>query len=452
MIEVWFRNPDNYIRECLEIGVMTLAWDRGYLVKKSLDPSRFADLYYSASMEYRMLAVGDQGTAELRRGQTLANPAAVYPTWEYGQELELLEDMLAHPAGDDPSLCGDTDKPVDERPVAGQEHRVVVIRLPPVGTGVGRKVLRQLAEMQSEYPDAILHLHGLYSWRAMFSLSIRSVDVEPRILAQKGKVTLPNGKEVTYERAAQTPQWVRVCGMAPSELAVPRNRCIYNMRSAQWAAKNFTKNVNFRVSGGGAVDPDAKVYVPEPTGRFKTTSLAATLGDKFLCDVCSLQDTCKYYREGSVCTLPDTETNKLSQMFGSRDAEDIVEALGVLLAKQVERLQRGIENEEVLEELDPEVSKAFNAVFTNGVKLAKLRDPKLSGGPLVGINLNVPRDLLEGAQPAQLTAAAVKALEEKGIERKDITPDMLQRVLQPALDQSASGIDEVDDAVLVDDD
>lgn len=451
--EVWTRNPDNYIRECIEVGHFQYAWDRGLVEKKRIDPSRLVELYAPQGVDYRILMVGEQGTAELRRGHTMKKPFAVYPTWEYGQPLDLLEEMFSHNVGDDEAACGDRRLAADERPVLGQEHRVVAIRMPSAGTGPGRSILRTLATLQDEHPDVILHVHGLYSYRQMFGLSYRSVDTDARVLAQKGKVTLPNGKEVTFERAATTPQWIRVLGMAPSDLGIPRNRCMFNIRSALWAAEHFKENFNFASTAHARKRVDsksAKATVPEVVATGKSTGIGGTQGDKFLCDTCSLKDNCKYFREGSVCSLPDSEPSSLASLFRSRDAGHIVDGLAALLGKQVERLERGIETEEAFEELDPAVSKLLNDVFNNGVKLAKLRNPKLNGGPAVGINLNIPPGGLGNARPAELTAAAVRAIESQGIAREDITPEMIQTVLAPALEAGlADGPDEPVEAEVV---
>lgn len=438
--EVWFRNPDNFIRECVEIGANQVAWDRGLLVKKGIDPSKFADLYYPASQDYRMLIVGDQGTAELRRGFTMKSPFAVFPTWEYGEDdIDQLVEALASNVGDDAEACGDPDLAPDERPVFGQEHRVVVIRPPQANTGPGRKFYRLLRELQEEFEDAILHVHGLYSFRVMFGLGYRSVDVEPRLLAQKGKVVLPSGKEVTFERAAAAPQWVNVVGFTPGDLRIPRNRCMYNMKSAWWAAAHYRDNVKFRVRAGQALDPKAVSVKPQTVNAVNTGPHPATVGDKFLCATCSLQDTCKYFRSGGVCSIPGSEPASLARLFKSRDADTIMEGLATLLAAQTRRLERGLEDEAEFGGLDPEVTRIVNSLFANGVKLAKLRNPALNG-PRLGVQVNVGGGPpLTGATPSAVMAGIVAELEGRGIPRDKITPEMVMGLLQgqPVIDVAA---------------
>lgn len=435
--EVWFRNPDRYIRECVELGINWLVWDRGYAIKRGVDPLRHADLYYGAGNPFRLLVTGDQGTAELGPGRDMANPVAVYPSWECGADsLDVLEEMLANPVGQDERACADSSLPPDERPVFGQEHRVLVLRPPSANTGYGKHVYRLLHELQDDYPDAILHVHGLYSYRYAFGLGYGAVDIEPRTGAQKGKVTLPNGREMTYEKAADQGQWVRVVGFKPEELSVPRNRCMFNMRTAQWAGEHYKENFRFRTTRNLNVDvdvPDAS-FLPHQT-RIMTRPAVSGLGDRFLCDLCSLKDRCKYFRIGSVCTIPDSEPSELVKRFKSRDADEIIDGLGALLGKQSERLETMLDAERTSGgELFPEVTRVINSLFSNGVKLAKLLKPELNGGTRVAIAVGSGGSavLSSGAPTHQLVASVVAELEAKGVKREDITSDMIMKAIMPA--------------------
>lgn len=423
--DVYFRNPDNYIRECVEVNARLIAWDRGYLVKKRIEPNRFADLHYPASIEYTMLAIGDQGTAHLDRTHSLAAPLAVYPTWEYGEDdMELLLELLANPVGLDQKACEDKRRPADERPVFGQKHMVVIIRPPDAGHGVGRKFFRLLSELQDEFPDAQIHVHGLYSYRVLFGLNFTSVDIDPRSHAAKGKVVLGNGRQATYEVAQSTPQWVTVLGMNPAELKVARNRCMFNIKSAWWAAGNYRENTAFRVAGKHYVDPDAHTAVPATVASSKSSSTAATVGDKFLCDSCSIRDSCKYFRSEGVCSIPGSETAPLIKLFKSRDAEDIMNGLGEVMARQVGRLESGMASEDFMSELDPEVTKIAALLLTQGVKLAKLRSPELASAGATRINLG----FINGApvSPNAMAAQMVAQLEADGYTRDQITPELMQ--------------------------
>lgn len=431
--EVWFRNPHTYIRELVEQHAELVAWDRGFLVKKRIDPERFGNLYYPASADYRMLMVGHQGTAEVRRGRGVDNPVAVYPTWTYGDDdLATLEDMLAHPLGDDRRACANRSLPADERPVFGQEHRVVVSDLPSAVTGVGRKFYAVLREMQADYPDAILHVHGLYSYRVAFGNGYGAVDIEARTLASKGKVTLPNGKEVTYEQAAKWAQWVTVCGFTLAELEVPRNRCMFNIRSAWWAAEHYLENHRFRVKGAMPVSPDDPDPAPSTVNGVQSRQVTPMVGDKFDCDTCSLQATCKYFRTGNVCSLPDSDASKLAAHFRTRDSGIIMDGLGVLMEKQAERLVRGLQDEAADGELNAEVTRILDGMFAKGVTLAKLVDPSLRTAPKVnvGVQVNGGQAAITGGTPQELASQAVQALESQGYTRDEMTTELIEGVMQ----------------------
>lgn len=434
--EVWFRNPEYYIKEIIEIGEHRLAFDRGYLVKRRLDPSKWASLFFGADA-YRILAIGDQGTAEVDESHTLAAPKAVYPTWRYGEDFDALEDLVQKPAGANEEWCNDLSIPADERPVLGQEHRVVITDLPVATSGPGRRILRLLHELQQDYFDCIIHIHGLYSFRALFAHEYGAVDVEPRILAKKGKVTLGSGKEITYEQAARLPQWVGLNGMHAADLMVPRNRCIFNMKSALWAAENFRENVTFKSRAGyHPVDPDNPVALAPTTGAVRTSSRPILSTDKITCDTCSLANHCKYFRVGEVCSVPDSEMSALARMFKTRDADQIIDGLTNVLAVQADRLSRGVEDEEEYGELDPEVTKIVNSLMTHGNKLAKLINPALNQ-PQVGVFVGAGGQAAVVPDPKQVTANIVRELEAQGIPRNKITPDMVLRVLSGGAEQQS---------------
>jgi hypothetical protein len=222
-------------------------------------------------------------------------------------------------------------------------------------------------------------------------------------------------------------QWVNLLGMSVTDLKIPRNRCIFNIKSALWAGDHFAEKVNFKSKGTVQVDPDSPITKLPTTRHFQTNSTAVKQeGDMIACDTCSLSEGCKHYREGAVCTVQGSETNPLAKLFNSRDSSRIIDGLGTILAAQTERLERGMNLEEEDEVLDPEVTKIMNQLFTNGVKLAKLIDPSLSK-PLVQINNG---KAVAGASPKEFVAIAVRALEDQGIKREDITPELLEATLR----------------------
>jgi hypothetical protein len=432
MTEVWFRNPQNYIRELVECRATRIAWDRGMLTKRRIDAYKHADAYFTNAgiSDWRILLVGEQGSAELCKGHNVDEPVGVYPTWTGGESLELLEEMMQYPIGDDAEACNDPNVPTDERPVSGQEHRVLVTELPSQATGPGRALMRKLKELQEDYPECILHIHGIYSHRINFGLGFGSADVDPRTNASKGRVTLPSGKEMIAEKTIGCPQWVTMLGMRVVDLKEPRNRCIYNIKSALWAGEHYMENIKFKSTGDGVANPDDKKSLPITTTSHMSKSLTPKAGDKLQCDTCSLQIGCKYYRQGSVCSVPGSEPAELARYFKTRDSDTIIDGLGTLMAAQTRRMEKGMSDEELYGELDPEVTKIMNQLFTNGVKLAKLVNPALNGGPKVQVNVGSGGAAAVGAStPNQIIGAIVRELEARGVKRENITPEMVQGLL-----------------------
>ena len=435
-VEVWFRNPHDYIRELVEVGECWITWDRGLLHKRKIDPIKFSELHLGPSFpNQRIILVGTQGSAEYRLGSTIDKPVAVYPTWSYGEPSVLLEEMLDHPFGEDAEACTDMTVRDDERPVWGQEHRVIITDLPDMKSGIGRQFLRYLKTLQEDHPDAIIHAHGMYGWKSCFGMGLRAADVEPRTAAQKGNVHTPSGSIEKFERLVSNPQWARALGFSPNELSIPRNRCIYNIRSAVWAGANYAEMFAFRYAGSRASD------VSSPDDQFVRQTTASPLprgakpqpGDMIACNECSLADKCKYVREDAVCSLPGSETVKMVDQFNTRDADTIIESLGKIVQRGAARMEIGLQNEEIDGEFDPEVSKMMNQVFTQGVALAKLKEPSrfAAGGSKVQVNVGTGVTAsIAGATPAQFVAGIFAQLEAKGIPRESITPEMVRGVME----------------------
>lgn len=430
--ECWFRNPHNFIKELVETGEsMNVAWDRGILVKKHIDPLKHAQLYFGESADFRVLCIGRQGTAEIDKDHSLENPAAVYPTWEYGENIDILEEMMSSNIGYDINACT-ADVPVDQRPVPNQEHRVVVTNLPNIQMNANRAFYRQLKVMQEDNPDCILHIHGTYSFRVAFGMGFGAADIEPRGDAANGRVILPNGKIQPFARLINQQQWCNLIGFSVPELKDPRNRCMFNIRSAVWAAEHWDDNLKFQSQGEAEVDTSSPNTVVPTTAKVNTAlALAPKDGDKIVCDKCSLADSCKYFRVGSVCTIPGSESAPLVRMFKSRDSSQIIDALGTLQAAGVKRLQRGMEEEEEFGELDPEVTKMMAQLFNQGLKLAKVVDPTLNKP---GVQINMPGSgggtSGNGLSSKQIMAEVVRTIEQGGVKREDITADMVENVLR----------------------
>lgn len=437
--EVFFRNPDNYVRELVEAGHRHVIWDKGYLIKKKIDPVRHANNYF-AGHPFRVLEVGDptQGCAEYLPGTEHRKPSAVYPVVSLTEDrdpISVLEQLMQSPHGDDIELCHDPSVDQEFRPVFGQEHRVVVTDWPDLTSGRGRAFARSLRDLQIDYPECILHIHGTYSWHTIFGFGFRSVDFEPRSYAQKGKIILPMGKQIKYEAAPILVNWVSLLGFRPVDLQDPKKRCIYIIKSALWAAANYSENERIRFKRNAAAGPGTDTESSDADFKPATT-LAVRTGpkvvplptDKVACDHCSLANGCKVYRAGAVCSLTK-EGKSLAEMMRSRDSSQIIDGLGAMVGKQAERLERAMEDEDEFQELSPEVTAMLNATFKNGVTLAKLIDPQLRAGPKVSVQVGSASAVGINVSPQSMMAGVIAELEAMGIDRKDITPAMVQRVL-----------------------
>lgn len=438
MTQIWMRNPKNYIRQVVEVDHRLLVWDRGVIIKNRIDPWQFANLYYGENKQWRTMIVGSKGTVEITDQHKEPNPAAVYPTFEYGESLDLLENIMASNVGEDPIACATPGVDANELPILGQEHRVVIANIPDARMGSSRVFYREIRELQEEYPDCILHLHGSYNFRTIFGMGYQSGDFEPRVYAAKKMIVLPNGKIVKADRATQFQQWVNVLGMSVSDLKVPAQRCIFNIRAAIWASSNYANDMKFKSQGDVGVNPSAPVHVPNPA-LGPVYKGKPQQGDKITCNTCSLANSCKYFRVDAVCSLPSSETVTLSKFFNTRDSDTIIAGLGTVLGAQAERVEEGRRIEKLMGDLDPEVSKQLNSLFNNGVKLAKLIDPSLSK-PAVSINVGNGGQVA-GVSPNAIMSDVIRSLEAKGIARKDITPEMIQGIFEKIDDETPPSIE-----------
>lgn len=449
--EVWVRNPAAAIREAIEVDVRHFVWDGGYLTNRRLNPIDYLDSHWIGKEgTYRSMIIGDGIAHEYSNGDTLWMPRAIYPAWSYGQDLEDLERFMRDPVVDRPAdlnKWADTDRyivPNYVAPVRGQEHRVVVTDLPEARGKLAEQFFGILRDLQDDYPDCILHLHGSYSYRCMFGLGLAACDMEPRTYAQHGKIILPSGKRVHHQEAKPYKNWINLLGFQVSDLSVPRNRCMFNIKSAQWAGQHYAQNGRFAIrsqQGDGYVDRHDPFQDPVEDGQIMMRSgLKAHQADKWLCDQCSLQLACKFFREGAVCAVPDSEIVQLSEFFKDRDSGRIIEGLGELVAVNTERLSRAMADEADKNKIDPEVTKLVASIFDQGVKLAKLINPALAV-PKLSFTLNQNKVAIEAANPQQLMAAVTQELAARGIPMEAITPEMVMQVVAAPQDKRGEAIE-----------
>lgn len=163
--------------------------------------------------------------------------------------------------------------------------------------------------------------------------------------------------------------------------------------------------------------------------------------------------------------MPSSDGRRLSEMFGSRDPDKIIDALGEWNAKMAQRAMEAMDNEAPEKAaLDPTVSTALNQVFANGTKLAKLINPALSGGPTVNVGIatggrpQVSSQRVGGESGTrELAATVIAELEAEGYDRSKITEAMVKEKLQEYVkrdnDKTASkyGLKEIEAEVVEDD-
>lgn len=414
-VRVWVRNPYNYIRETIEAGVTDVVWDQGILIKRRIDPYKFMQLYYGSQYKWNCMVISGNTATEFDANHSIKKPLATHYAWSYGDNWDRLVKWMANPF---------------------QEiNKLIITYAPSAGTGLGKAFYTDLSLLQEDYPECEIHIHGIYSYRVMFGLSFKSVDIEPRHTAGRGEIFLPTGNNIKFEQASQHQKWIALMGMRPVDLKIPRNRCIYNIKSALWAAQNFKNTLNIRTRKGAdfVPDPDSPQMRIPLRGAGTPFSLGKKIkvnqGDKFLCNMCSLQMDCRFFREGAVCIVPDSEPVELAQFFKTRDSETIINGLGTLLAAQTRRLSKALDAEEEEGALHPETTRIINTLFDRGVKLAKLVDPTLAAAGATRVNLTQNNAVLSGT-PQALMASIVDEFVKRGIPRNAITNDMVMKVFQ----------------------
>lgn len=444
--EVWVRNPGAVIREATEVGVRHFIWDGGYLTRRGIDPIGYIDSnWHNMEGQHRTMILGDGACHEYSNRGTLWKPNAVYPQWKYGEDLDKLEKFILDPVSNRPDDLSWQDNMwmPEMRPVEDQEHRVVVSDLPDAKRRLTQQFLGILMELQQENPECIIHLHGMYSYRVLFGMGYAAADLDARTDAAHGVVRLPSGRKIQFTEARKHENWVNLLGFTPADLKVPRNRCIFNIKSAMWAGRYYAENVRFAVrrSPSDSFDPDDPFSDPlEDDEIMMRRGVRAKKTDKWICDSCSLQFTCKLYREGAVCAVPGSEPIELSQFAGTRDSEAVIDVLGNLLAAQQTRLNKALENEVATGKLDPEVTKLVAVIFDRGVKLAKLINPALAA-PKLQFTLNQNKNVIQASNPQQLMAAVTQELAARGIPMEAITPEMVMAVIAAPEEQRGAAID-----------
>jgi hypothetical protein len=229
MADLWFRSPSNYIREVIEIGENKVIFDIGFMIKRRItDVNRFLRPYFGVA-DYRAIIVWDDWSPEY--GPKSDDPVAVYPTWQYGEDAGLLEKYLYRNVADDPAYT-DPSRQKQDRPIPGQEHRVIISNFPNLDTAVGKSFLRELRDLQLEYPNVLMHIHGTYAINQLVKMGFTAMDMDGRTQAANGYILFPTGKRITTKQQREPyKDWIKLLGFKPVDLDIPRNRCMFNMKA-----------------------------------------------------------------------------------------------------------------------------------------------------------------------------------------------------------------------------
>lgn len=407
--DLWIRNPRRCLAEVAATEHHQIVWDVGLLSKFGMDPGKIAEMYLPGR-DWKVMVIDSlKGEAAILDPEhtTTNSPAKVHPVWEYGEKMNKLESML-----DDNEL-------------------VVITQVPTSVSSLGRQFFLAADELQQEYPDCAIHLHATYSYKTMFGLNFKSVDAEPFSDVSHKKVVLPNGRIVTIDRANEYVAWISLLGFLPVHLKDRSKAVQYQIKSLQWASHYYKDNVKFRNVGFKVATGNFSAGPPDsPFRPFKVPKTTSVMfkfapkfeGDKFLCDVCTLQDICRFYREGMVCGVKKSEGAQLSEMFGSRDSNKIIDGLGKLLQVETSRLQTGLRQEESTDTLNPNVTRLVNTLFDRAEKLARLIDPSLNVKTRVDVHQFGNR---LANTPQELMSQVVGELTARGIQADRITPEMV---------------------------
>jgi len=404
------RDSTHYVRQCIAEHHRLYCWDIAGLLKWGENPVRFLQAF-NAREDARVLVLADEGTKELSFSRpNPSRPVAVYPTWRYGlNPVHLLDEWVAVNQNDN------------------AEHRVVIRNIPNTNTKVGRRFMAYLGELQDEFPDTIIHTSGLHSFVPPLIHGVAASDWNPRISARKNAVFLPNGVHVKdYKTGLRGYRgWVGKVGFTPSQLSKYSDRLLFNFRSFRWAADHWQGDMrrNSRAPEGWENLFRAVKDIPtkKELGRLRP-------GDMIVCNHCTKWKQCSLYREGQVCTVPDSPGKKFADHYRSNDPDTILDGILEIVEEQHERYIKGKKAEGG--ELDPEVSKLANQLVKTGFDIAKMKAPK---GAAVNINVAGHAQISEAPQTRdqhQLVATAVAELEAAGWERGDLSEEMLKNYMK----------------------
>lgn len=454
--EVWLRGADRIMPEALDAGFTRFAWGIPDLLMNKVEVlSWLRQASMGRGVDVRALLVDYSGAAEYGIFDNYGKPSAVYPTWAPDEGWDTFEWLLINNVGEREDYCLDPMIQTDMRPVLGQKHMIVVHRIFELETHERDRVLLMIMKYQRQFPNVTIYVHCLPITRLSVGMDLKAFDIN--VIVDKytrageavylPKVVLPTGR-VLNGAAAHDPRymdWFSLVGWDQSELIDKIDFIRFTLDSLKWFEVNSDKMSAFASMGDFMAAPSIdENFVRSSDKEFKfpvmrrrmmrNLGLKVTELDKFYCDTCILHNNCKLYRANSVCVVKGSETVGLADKFNTRNADLIIDGLGELLQKQVERVEMAQNREDSTADIDPELTKMYKNVFDQGVKLAKLIDPTLNGaGVQVNVGVsggNVNAAIVANSDPRQVMSAVYGQLESMGYKRHEITNDMIKGVLE----------------------
>lgn len=456
--DVYLQDPFFYLPDAIEFGFDKFILSQQSAMGTGIEALSFmrANSLHSGR-DIKFLLMDRHGATEYSIFSSYDRPIAVYPVWSGHDRFEDLIDLIEKPIGQDPRAYDNANIPLNLRPIKGQPHKILIrqpVKMNPNRmTADERQVEKdhfavQMSNIQKMYPGVELIFTGSTRFDVLFGHGFSSVGYRLHEGDDTGwtpRVVLPNGKHLKGEDIFESTwaDWFELVGWRQQDLYNGRQATRFALASLGWARQYFNSVVPFVHNGSSRKNilspefwqarPNDFVLPKSRRTLMHNSKLNLAEYDRFACDTCILQSSCKLFRQGSICVVKGSEGVGLAEHFGTRNVDKLLGGLVKLVEKQAERLDDSLKAEEDAEEINPEVTKQFNQLFANGVKLAKLLDPSLNGGPSVSVNVGVGAGgvaAISTANPKQVVASIIQELEASGIPRENITHEMIQGFLK----------------------
>jgi len=467
--EVWLLDPGPFIDIAFDLGMSNFVFRAQYHERKDTkqDFTKWIDLF-SRGRSWRVIWTpfpGDFAVA-FDSDHGWKNPIAVWRIWRANKNSFNQMDQYFNEPPKPGTVIGHfgVNSRTHSTPVAvvpGQEHRVLLANM-PMEDGLWGSIASHAQQLQATNPEHTLHFHGQKSVGRTIGIAVKSFDHPVRLGWKDGypRVLLGNGMEwgVLKNPTVHQEQWLRIIGIDPKALMrmerKEQSRKVYetNLRSLKWAFLNWDRAWDFRRASDEEEDIESSDVDWSPQAlpvRIRKTKTEVMELDRWLCDTCSIQFRCPYSRQGSVCIVPDSEASHLPEMFGTRNADQIINGLVSVLTLQAHRVEQGVAAERKMQEailedpeksgtgLSPEVTRIVNSLFDRGVVLAKLVSPRLAaqGAPKINIGIVTGNNgtAVTTATPQALMQGVAAELESRGIALEDATEEIINQILSESV-------------------